>query len=186
VLLATADASAAFKVVKAKAKPVYLIYQMDSDNMDSDAPGIRVDLSGTIYADSLIVDGPRTVQYAGRSKRDGFDHALRYRGLRCDSVLMSPLEHELRKHMLPPSKGAESGPLKCPIPGVLLSYAVRVGDAVEAGDAVATVEAMKMANVICAERPGVVAKLRREVGATLAADDALVDFEEAPPPKSPK
>ncbi len=49
--------------------------------------------------------------------------------------------------------------LLCPMPGVVTSIVVAEGDPVEAGQALATVEAMKMENVLRAERKGVVRKV---------------------------
>ncbi|MEM7500206.1 MAG: biotin/lipoyl-containing protein [Pseudomonadota bacterium] len=51
------------------------------------------------------------------------------------------------------------------------------GDAVEEGQALATIEAMKMENVLRAEKKGTVAKINAEPGASLAVDDVIMEFE---------
>lgn len=64
-----------------------------------------------------------------------------------------------------------------PMPGSLISLAKEVGQEVEAGDEIAIVEAMKMRNVLRAERAGRIKEILVEPGAILAADQALVLFE---------
>ena len=57
------------------------------------------------------------------------------------------------------------------------SIAVAPGDAVEEGQEVAVVEAMKMQNVLRAPRKGRVAAVRARPGDTLAVDQTIVEFE---------
>jgi propionyl-CoA carboxylase alpha chain len=64
-----------------------------------------------------------------------------------------------------------------PMPGSLISLAKGVGDEVEAGDEIAVVEAMKMRNVLKAERAGRIKEVLVQPGAVLAADQVLVRFE---------
>ena len=66
--------------------------------------------------------------------------------------------------------------LLSPMPGLLVSVAVAEGDAVEAGQELAVVEAMKMENVMRAERDGVVAKIHAAPGDSLAVDQPIVEF----------
>jgi propionyl-CoA carboxylase alpha chain len=63
------------------------------------------------------------------------------------------------------------------MPGLLLSLAVREGQEVKAGEELAVVEAMKMENVLRAERDGTVAALHASPGDSLAADQAILEFE---------
>lgn len=67
-----------------------------------------------------------------------------------------------------------------PMPGTLLSYAVEVGDAVQDGQELCVLEAMKMQNIIRSPKAGVIAKLRVSVGSILAADQVILDFEVDP------
>jgi propionyl-CoA carboxylase alpha chain len=66
--------------------------------------------------------------------------------------------------------------LLSPMPGLLVSLAVREGQEVKSGEALATVEAMKMENVLRAERDGTVAAIRAKVGASLAVDEVILEF----------
>jgi propionyl-CoA carboxylase alpha chain len=67
--------------------------------------------------------------------------------------------------------------LLCPMPGLVVSIAVAEGDKVEAGQQLATVEAMKMENILRAEKAGVVAKLLAKAGDSLAVDAVIMEFE---------
>ena len=62
------------------------------------------------------------------------------------------------------------------MPGLVVTLDVVLGQAVQAGQAVAVVEAMKMQNIIRAERDGVVKTIGAKPGDSVAADEVLVEF----------
>ncbi len=66
--------------------------------------------------------------------------------------------------------------LLCPMPGLVVSIAVTEGQEVKAGETLAVVEAMKMQNVLRAERDGTVKKIHASPGATLAVDALILEF----------
>jgi propionyl-CoA carboxylase alpha chain len=66
--------------------------------------------------------------------------------------------------------------LLCPMPGLVVSIAVREGQAVKAGDVLAMVEAMKMENILLADRDGTVKTIRAQKGDSLALDDVILEF----------
>jgi propionyl-CoA carboxylase alpha chain len=66
--------------------------------------------------------------------------------------------------------------LLCPMPGLVVSIAVTEGQEVKAGETLAVVEAMKMQNVLRAERDGTVKKIHAAAGATLAVDALILEF----------
>jgi propionyl-CoA carboxylase alpha subunit len=66
--------------------------------------------------------------------------------------------------------------LLCPMPGLVVSIAVSEGQEVKAGETLAVVEAMKMQNVLRAERDGTVKKVHASPGATLAVDALILEF----------
>ncbi|MEM9140622.1 MAG: acetyl/propionyl/methylcrotonyl-CoA carboxylase subunit alpha [Pseudomonadota bacterium] len=106
---------------------------------------------------------------------DGF--RLRYRGTDLDVKVRRPRAAELAAMMpekLPPDT---SKMLLCPMPGLVVSIAVDVGDEVQDGQALATVEAMKMENVLRAEKKAVVSKINAKPGDSLAVDDVILEFE---------
>jgi propionyl-CoA carboxylase alpha chain len=121
----------------------------------------------------LTVDGrPLVLQVEERT--GGF--RLRTRGADLLARVRTPREAELAALMpvkLPPDT---SKSLLCPMPGLLTRLLVAEGDEVEEGQALATVEAMKMENTLKAERRGRVATLRAREGETLAVDQVILDF----------
>ncbi len=66
--------------------------------------------------------------------------------------------------------------LLSPMPGLIISIPVRAGEPVKAGQELLVLEAMKMENVLRAERDGVVETIAVEPGATVAADQVLIAF----------
>jgi len=104
-------------------------------------------------------------------------YRLRWRGMDVVAYVRTPRIAELALLMpekLPPDT---SKMLLCPMPGVITAVTVKAGDQVEAGQALATVEAMKMENVLRAERRGVVARIAAAAGASLAVDELIMEFE---------
>ena len=102
---------------------------------------------------------------------------LRYRGADLKIVVRSPRQAELAA-MMPVKPAADlSKFLLCPMPGLIISINVSVGDEVQDGQALATVEAMKMENILRAERAGVVKSIAAVAGASLRVDDVILEFE---------
>ncbi|MDI7862513.1 acetyl/propionyl/methylcrotonyl-CoA carboxylase subunit alpha [Rhizobiaceae bacterium n13] len=102
---------------------------------------------------------------------------LRWQGIDLVARVREPHVAALARLMpvkLPPDT---SKMLLCPMPGVITSVAVREGDTVEAGQALATVEAMKMENILRAEKRAVVRRVAVEAGASLAVDELIIEFE---------
>ncbi len=102
---------------------------------------------------------------------------LRWAGIDIAARVRSPRVAELARHMpvkLPPDT---SKMLLCPMPGVLTVVTVKVGDKVEAGQTLATVEAMKMENSLKAERQAIVKRVVATSGQSLAVDELIMEFE---------
>jgi propionyl-CoA carboxylase alpha chain len=79
--------------------------------------------------------------------------------------------------LMPVTTAADTGKkLLCPMPGLVVSIAVNEGQEVKAGETLAVVEAMKMQNVLRAERDGTVKKIHAAPGATLAVDALILEF----------
>ena len=66
--------------------------------------------------------------------------------------------------------------VRCPMPGLIVSIAVAVRQEIKAGETLAVVEAMKMENVLRAERDGVVAKIHAKPGDSMAVDAVILEF----------
>ena len=79
--------------------------------------------------------------------------------------------------LMPVKSAADTGKkLLCPMPGLVVSIAVSEGQEVKSGETLAVVEAMKMQNVLRAERDGTVKKIHAAAGATLAVDALILEF----------
>src|SRR5689334_17547540 len=79
--------------------------------------------------------------------------------------------------LMPVTSAADTGKkLLCPMPGLVVSIAVTEGQEVKSGETLAVVEAMKMQNVLRAERDGTVKKIHAAAGATLAVDALILEF----------
>lgn len=74
--------------------------------------------------------------------------------------------------------GGGTGALNAPMPGVILDVAVAVGDTVERGQPIATLEAMKMNNIIKAPRAGTIAEVCVAAGQAVGHGDPIVRFKE--------
>jgi propionyl-CoA carboxylase alpha chain len=78
---------------------------------------------------------------------------------------------------MPPKKATDSGKaVRCPMPGLVVSISVSEGQEVKAGETLAVVEAMKMENVLRAERDGVVKAIKAKPGDSLAVDAVIMEF----------
>jgi propionyl-CoA carboxylase alpha chain len=91
--------------------------------------------------------------------------------------VMRPIVARLRHHMIEKPAPDMSKYLVSPMPGLLTRLLVAQGDRVEAGQPLATVEAMKMENMLRAEKAAIVAKVAADVGASLAIDQVILEFE---------
>ena len=79
--------------------------------------------------------------------------------------------------LMPVKKMADSGKhLLCPMPGLVVSIAVKEGQEVKAGETLAVVEAMKMENVLRAERDATVKSIKAKPGDSLAVDAVIMEF----------
>jgi propionyl-CoA carboxylase alpha chain len=67
--------------------------------------------------------------------------------------------------------------LLCPMPGLVVKLDVVEGDEVQEGQALCTIEAMKMENVLRAEKKSKVTKINAKAGNNLAVDDVIMEFE---------
>jgi propionyl-CoA carboxylase alpha chain len=122
----------------------------------------------------LMIDGAPLVMKVGKIS-GGF--RLRLRGADLKVHVRTPRQHELALLMpekLPPDT---SRFLLCPMPGLIVKIAVEEGEEVQEGQALATVEAMKMENILKAERRGVVKKISASAGSSLRVDDIIMEFE---------
>ena len=122
----------------------------------------------------LDVNGSPLVLKVGKITQ-GF--RIRTRGADLAVKVRSPRQAELAALM--PEKVAPdtSKLLLCPMPGLIVKVNVEVGQEVQEGQALCTVEAMKMENILRAEKKGIVSKINAAAGDSLAVDDVIMEFE---------
>jgi propionyl-CoA carboxylase alpha chain len=108
--------------------------------------------------------------------RDGAGFSLTRRGATLTFKVVPPRVADLLKLMPAKRKTDLSRFLLSPMPGLLVSLAVREGQEVKAGDELAVVEAMKMENVLRAERDGKVKAVRVVAGASVGVDQVILEF----------
>jgi propionyl-CoA carboxylase alpha chain len=123
--------------------------------------------SGTINGEPIFVQVERRNQ----------TYRLLHRGSQADVSVDTPRAAELMRYMPVKAPPDLSRFLLSPMPGLLVSLAVKEGDIFNAGEKLAVIEAMKMENTLRAERDGVVARINYEPGARLAVDDRIMEFE---------
>jgi propionyl-CoA carboxylase alpha chain len=109
-----------------------------------------------------------------RSVLNGYD--LSYRGARARAFVYTEREAALAglmPHKAPPDT---SRLLICPMPGLVKAIHVKTGQEVKEGEALCVVEAMKMENILRAEREGVIKAIRAKPGDSLAVDAVIMEF----------
>ncbi|MBN9075209.1 MAG: acetyl/propionyl-CoA carboxylase subuit alpha [Rhizobiales bacterium 65-79] len=99
-----------------------------------------------------------------------------WRGLAVTARAMLPATAELDRLMPVKAPPDTSKLLLCPMPGLVVSVAVSEGQEIKAGETLAIVEAMKMENVLRAERDLTVSKINVRKGDSLAVDAVIMEF----------
>jgi propionyl-CoA carboxylase alpha chain len=128
--------------------------------------------AGAHFIAFMTSTGVMTVQV--KSILNGY--RLAWRGVQVEAHVYTPREAELAR-LMPLKKLADtSKKLLCPMPGLVVSISVAKGQDVKAGETLAIVEAMKMQNVLRAERDVVVKKINAKAGDSLGVDAVIMEF----------
>ena len=122
----------------------------------------------------MTVDGAPLILKVGKIS-GGF--RIRTRGADMKVHVRTPRQAELA--LLMPEKVAPdtSKLLLCPMPGLVVKLNVEEGEEVEEGQALCTIEAMKMENILKAEKKGIISKINASAGDSLAVDEIIMEFE---------
>src|SRR5690606_19857399 len=112
-----------------------------------------------------------------RIARQGIDWLIATHGARHRARVLPARIAPLARHMIEKVPPDLSRLLLCPMPGLLVALHVGEGDRVEPGQRLATVEAMKMENILRAERAGTVTALRAAEGDSLATDAVILELD---------
>jgi len=129
-----------------------------------------------LFGDGLLAGKMDGVRVCVQFERHGLAYRLSHSGVQVDAMVLGLRAAELQ--VLMPTKVAPdvSSLLLSPMPGLLTELAVAEGQQVAAGDRLAVIEAMKMENVLRAERDGVVAEVCAKTGDSLAVGQAILRF----------
>jgi len=133
---------------------------------------IKYELGGTLA--ELSINGN---QHAVKVTPVIGGYLLRLRGVEQVVKVMNSRIAELSDLMPDKLPTDTSKFLLCPMPGLMVSIMVSEGDIIEEGQSLAMVEAMKMENVLRAEKPGKVSKISVAEGDSLAVDEIIMEFE---------
>ncbi|RVT92467.1 acetyl-CoA carboxylase biotin carboxylase subunit [Sphingomonas crocodyli] len=121
-----------------------------------------------------VVDG-EGLSIRVERKRTGWRFTAR--GASHNLRVLTPRVADLAHYMIEKIPPDLSKFLLCPMPGLITAINVGEGDKVEAGQPLAVVEAMKMENILRAEKAGVVKSVSAKAGESLAVDAVILEFE---------
>ncbi len=150
----------------------------------ADAFELAIDGAGQVRVDTAWRPGERVwrgrvsgIDVIAGIERVGSALRISRRGASVVARLMTPRTAALAT-LMPEKKEADaSRALLCPMPGLVVSIAVSEGQTVAPGETLATIEAMKMENVLKAERRATVASILAKPGDSLAVDAIIMEFD---------
>jgi propionyl-CoA carboxylase alpha chain len=153
-------------------------------HVDLDDGGANVVIDGKKHRfDTGTRPGPRVIEgifdgapFAVKIKTAPDGYTLRLRGVTVQAQVATPRGAELHQKIPEKQKADTSKLIVSPMPGLIVSIDAKPGQEVKSGEGVAVVEAMKMQNIIRAERDGLVSKVHVAAGASVAADEVMIEL----------
>jgi propionyl-CoA carboxylase alpha chain len=128
--------------------------------------------AGELVFAGTINDAALTVEI----DRHASGQRLSYHGASHAVNVYTPHAAALAAHMIEKTPPDMSKVLLCPMPGLIVAIDVKVGDVVHPGQTLCTVEAMKMQNILRAEKTATIAKINAKPGDSLAVDAVILEF----------
>lgn len=116
-----------------------------------------------------------TFQLTGQKNELKFD--FYYKGGKVETLCYDETQYKYKKHMAPPVKIDHSKSILSPMPGLMITVDVEAGQTVVDGQQLCIIEAMKMQNIIKAERDGKIKSVKVKAGDSVAVDELLIEFE---------
>jgi propionyl-CoA carboxylase alpha chain len=154
-----------------------LTVEASNGSIDVTIDGRRYALTGSwLYRGVRAIGQCNGRPFAAQVERDGVWIRVAHNGRRIDALVLSPRAAALQKLMPYKAPPDTSRLLLSPMPGLLASIAVTVGQQVHAGERLAVVEAMKMENILVAVRDGTVAEIVAKPGESLSVDQTILRF----------
>jgi propionyl-CoA carboxylase alpha chain len=149
---------------------------LEEEGVTVDGVSIELDMEytpGDVLVDVEVGDASLTIQLA--PTRTGY--VITTRGAKHVLRILPAHVAHLAQHMIEKTPPDLSKFLICPMPGLLVKLHVEEGEEVQLGQPLATVEAMKMENILRAEKTGVIAKINSVQGESLAVDAVILELE---------
>ena len=109
--------------------------------------------------------------------RNGPKYTISHKSLKIEIIVLSDRHTELNSLMIPRKKIDTSKFLLSPMPGLLVSIFVKKGQKVQEGESIAVIEAMKMENIIKAEKELIIKDIFSQEGDSLLVDQSIMEFE---------
>ena len=149
----------------------------DQDAWQATVEGETVSIGFSSSAFSSVIDFYADgIEVTAQLRRTGARYEVFHSGASVDALVLEPYSAALY-HLMPRKVAPDLSHLTLsPMPGLLVSVAVTEGAEVKAGDELAVIEAMKMENVIRAERDGTVLCVHAEPGEALEVDQQIIEF----------
>jgi propionyl-CoA carboxylase alpha chain len=155
-----------------------VLVDLDEDGADIEIDGKTHRLETRKRPGGRVFEGVFDKEpFAVKMKVEPEGYQLKLRGSTVRALVASPRGAELHKKIPEKQKADTSKLIISPMPGLIVSIDVKEGQDVKSGEGVAVVEAMKMQNIIRAERDGVVSKVYFVAGASVAADEVMIELE---------
>ena len=156
--------------------PVDIIADPNGSTVRFETGGHRV-ASDWTPGNSMAVMNVDGIDIALKVEKCTSGFRIRFRGADMRVTVRSPRQAELAKLMIEKTPPDTSKLLLCPMPGLIVKVEVSVGDEVQEGQSLCTVEAMKMENILRAERKSIVSRVYAAAGDSLAVDAIIMEFE---------
>ena len=155
--------------------PVSVVADQDSWQAIVRGETVSIGFSGNPLGSVIdfCADG---IEVTAQLSRTGARYEVFHNGAGVEALVLEPYSAALY-HLMPKKVAPDLSHLTLsPMPGLLVSVAVTEGAEVKAGDEIAVIEAMKMENVIRAERDGTVLCVHVQPGEALEVDQQIVEF----------
>ena len=165
------------RVVQINADQYAVSVVTDQDGWQATVEGETVSIRFSSSAFSSVIDFyADEIEVTAQLSRTGARYEVFHSGASVDALVLEPYSAALY-HLMPRKVAPDLSHLTLsPMPGLLVSVAVTEGTEVKAGDELAVIEAMKMENVIRAERDGTVLCVHAEPGEALEVDQQIIEF----------
>ena len=125
----------------------------------------------------LSIDGQENLVHFHRRENDGMTSTYGLKGNLIKATIFDERQHELSTHMPEPVVIDSAKVVMSPMPGAIVDIFVQPGDKVVDGQQLCIIEAMKMQNIIKAEREGKVKSVNVKAGDSVAVDELIIEFE---------